>query len=30
MTVVALTTIQPRPGVQWDDVQKHSWPGKMP
>jgi sugar phosphate isomerase/epimerase len=22
MTIVALTTIQPRPGVQWDDVQK--------
>ncbi len=22
MTVVALTTIHPRPGVKWDDVQK--------
>ena len=22
MTIVALTTIQPRPGVKWDDVQK--------
>jgi sugar phosphate isomerase/epimerase len=22
MTIVALTTIEPRPGVQWDDVQK--------
>ena len=22
MTIVTLTTVQPRPGVQWDDVQK--------
>ncbi|HET9875257.1 MAG TPA: hypothetical protein VFQ37_05760 [Mycobacterium sp.] len=22
MTIVALTTVQPRPGVKWDDVQK--------
>ena len=22
MTIVQLTTIQPRPGVQWDDMQK--------